>query len=168
MAPEQATGDPHVDHRADVYAWGVLAYELLGGAHPFADRTTTQDLCAAHLSATPQPLSDAAPELSPAVSALVMRCLEKDRARRPQSAREISDALATIVMPSRSGVARWHARVRAQTTGAAVGLLLALGLVTYVAVARGHRPSTMISPSSAVAVTRSTGGSDADETASEW
>ena len=142
MAPEQATGDPRVDHRADVYAWGVLAYELLGGAHPFADRTTPQDLFAAHLSATPQPLSDAAPELSPAVSALVMRCLEKDRARRPQSAREISDALATLVTPSRRGLARWRAPVRAQTMVVAGGLLLALGLVTYIAVARGHVAST--------------------------
>ena len=142
MAPEQATGDPLVDHRADVYAWGILAYELLGGAHPFADRATPQDLFTAHLSATPQPLSDAAPQLSPTVSALVMRCLEKDRTRRPQSAREISDALATIVTPSRSGVVRWRARVRAQAIAVAGALLLALGLVTYVAVARGPHPST--------------------------
>ena len=77
MAPEQATGDPGVDHRADVYAWGVLAYEFLGGVHPFADVTTPQDLFAAHLSVTPRPLSDAAPELSPDVGALVMRCLAK-------------------------------------------------------------------------------------------
>ena len=57
MAPEQATGDPRVDHRADVYAWGVLAYELLAGTHPFADRVTPQELLAAHLSVTPQPLA---------------------------------------------------------------------------------------------------------------
>jgi serine/threonine-protein kinase len=95
MAPEQATGDPGVDHRADVYAWGVLAYELLGGAHPFAERTTPQDLFAAHLSATPQPLSDAAPELPPAVSALVMRCLEKDR----RAARSLPVRSATRLRP---------------------------------------------------------------------
>jgi len=142
MAPEQATGDPRVDHRADVYAWGVLAYELLGGAHPFADRTTPQDLVAAHLSAMPRPLGDAAPDLSPAVSALVMRCLEKDPGRRPQSAREISDALAAIGTPPRRHIARWRARVRAPGIVLASGLLLALGLAAYVAAAHGHRPST--------------------------
>ena len=142
MAPEQASGDPRVDLRADVYAWGVLAYELLGGAHPFADRTTRQDLLAAHLSAAPQPLSDAAPEVPPAVSALVMRCLEKDRTRRPQSAREISDALAIIGTPPNRRVAMWRARLRAPRTLLAGGLLLASGLSAYGWVARGHRPST--------------------------
>ena len=146
VAPEQVIGDPDVDHRADVYAWGVLAYELLAGAHPFADRTTAQDLCAAHLSVTPQPLSDAAPELAPSVSALVMRCLAKDRALRPQSAREISDALATIATRPRRDVPRWHASVRARVTLLAGGLLLALGLGSYFAASRLHRP-TILRPS---------------------
>src|SRR5262245_16258682 len=53
MAPEQAVGDPRVDHRADLYAWGVVAYELLAGSHPFADRATAQELLVAHLSDTP-------------------------------------------------------------------------------------------------------------------
>jgi serine/threonine-protein kinase len=141
MAPEQTTGDPGVDHRADVYAWGILAYELLGGVHPFADRATPQDLFAAHLSATPQPLSEVAPALSPAVSTLVMRCLEKDRARRPQSARDIRDALATVVTPSPRGLGPWRVRARTRTTALAAGIALALGLAAYVAAARGHRPS---------------------------
>ena len=140
MAPEQATGAPGVDHRADVYAWGVLAYELLGGVHPFAGVSTPHDLFAAHLSVTPRPLSDAAPELSPAVGALVMRCLAKDRTRRPQSAREISDALATIVTPPTRGFGRWRARGRTRTTVLAAGIVLALGLAIYLAAARGHRP----------------------------
>ncbi len=38
MAPEQVAGDPNVDHRADIYAWGVVAWELLGGKHPFAGK----------------------------------------------------------------------------------------------------------------------------------
>jgi serine/threonine protein kinase/TolB-like protein len=141
MAPEQASGDPHVDHRADVYAWGVLAYELLGGRHPFADRTTLPDLLAAQLSVTPQPLSAVAPELSPALSALVMRCLEKDRVRRPQSARELSNALATIVTPPRRGVVRRRALARPWITVLIGGLLLSLGVAAYLAVARVGHPA---------------------------
>jgi eukaryotic-like serine/threonine-protein kinase len=52
MAPEQAVGDA-VDHRADLYAWGVVAYELLSGAHPFAGKTGASQLIAAHLTETP-------------------------------------------------------------------------------------------------------------------
>ena len=44
MAPEQAAGDGATDHRADLYAWGVMAHELLAGQHPFADKTTPQAL----------------------------------------------------------------------------------------------------------------------------
>ena len=50
MSPEQAAADPRVDHRADLYAWGILAYELLAGTHPFFDRTTPPDMLSAHLS----------------------------------------------------------------------------------------------------------------------
>src|SRR5688572_27501792 len=56
MAPEQAAGDPATDHRADLYAWGVVAYEVLGGRHPFAGRTSPQQRLAAHMAETPPPL----------------------------------------------------------------------------------------------------------------
>ena len=55
MAPEQAVGDRNTDHRADLYALGVVAYETLAGAHPFRDRTA-QGLVAAHLTEAPAPL----------------------------------------------------------------------------------------------------------------
>lgn len=57
MAPEQAVGD-EVDARADLYAWGVMAYELLTDKHPFADRTTEQQLIAAHIAEKPKSLLD--------------------------------------------------------------------------------------------------------------
>jgi eukaryotic-like serine/threonine-protein kinase len=137
MAPEQATGDPNVDHRADVYAWGVLAYELLGGAHPFAEAMTPHELLAAHLSETPAPVLHRAPELSPMLAALVMRCLEKDRARRPQSAREILDALVTVATPpAGSVVPRWRGRGRPPRAVPAGVAVLALALVAYVATLR--------------------------------
>ena len=56
MAPEQAVGDV-VDHRADLYAWGVMAYELLAGAHPFRRHTTPQQLVAAHLTESPSAIT---------------------------------------------------------------------------------------------------------------
>ena len=59
MAPEQAAGDPDVDARADVYAWGVVAYELLAGAPPFAGRTA-HALVMAHIGEPPPPLGDRA------------------------------------------------------------------------------------------------------------
>jgi serine/threonine-protein kinase len=129
MSPEQAAGDPRVDQRADLYAWGVLAYELLAGRRPFADHMSRQELVAAHLSETPVPLSRVAPDLSPTLGALVMRCLEKDPAQRPQSAREILDRLATVAT-------RLRARSKApRAIMAGVGLL-ALALTAYVATLR--------------------------------
>ena len=56
MAPEQIAGDPNADHRADLYSWGCLAYELLSGAPPFV-RFSPQSVLAAHLSDAPTPLA---------------------------------------------------------------------------------------------------------------
>jgi serine/threonine-protein kinase len=89
MAPEQAAGDA-VDARADLYAWGVVAYELLSGAHPFANKTTGQALIAAHIAEPPAPLPHTIP---PDLAALVLRCLAKSPADRPASAEVIVAAL---------------------------------------------------------------------------
>jgi serine/threonine-protein kinase len=91
MAPEQATGDVNADHRVDLYAWGVLAYELLQGAHPFADRTTPAAMTAAHI-ATPAPAMSAA-QVTPPVRTLVARCLAKDPNDRPA---RMDDVLAVL------------------------------------------------------------------------
>ena len=101
MAPEQASGDPSVDHRADIYAWGILAWELLGGKHPFADRQSVHALVSAHLATTPPSLTDAAPGVPQEISALVMRCLAKDPADRPSTARELTDALSATTAEER-------------------------------------------------------------------
>ena len=97
MAPEQAVGDA-VDHRTDLYAWGLLAFELLTGAHPFGRHTTPQTLITAHLTEPPPPFTAAA-QVPPSLAALVLRCLEKDPARRPASATEILTALDTVTTP---------------------------------------------------------------------
>lgn len=92
MAPEQAAGDPDVDHRADLYAWGIVAWELLGGRHPFADRRSAARLIAAHISEQPARLSG----VPAALATLVARCVEKDPALRPQSAHEIIEAVDAL------------------------------------------------------------------------
>jgi eukaryotic-like serine/threonine-protein kinase len=89
MAPEQAAGEANVDHRADLYAWGIVAWELLAGTHPFAQHTTVQALVAAHLRDMPSPVSAARPDVPRALSDLVARCLAKDRSARPASANEL-------------------------------------------------------------------------------
>ena len=93
MAPEQAAADPNVDHRADLYAWGMIAYELLAGRHPFADRMTPQQLLRAQMSEMPEHLRGDEFHTPPALANLVMRCLAKDPADRPASTRELLDVL---------------------------------------------------------------------------
>ena len=98
MAPEQASADPNVDHRADVYAFGILAYELLTGQTPFGGRTP-QGLLAAHVNEAPEPIQKRR-ALPTALAALVMRCLEKRPSDRPQTAEEIVHALDDLTTPS--------------------------------------------------------------------
>jgi len=110
MSPEQAAADPKIDHRADLYAWGVVAYELLAGRHPFAEKTTPQQYLAAHLSESPPPITRFAANVPGAVADVVMRALEKDPKRRPQSADEILSSLGGTSSTSGSTVATGKAR----------------------------------------------------------
>lgn len=98
MSPEQASADPAVDHRADIYAFGVLAYELLAGAPPFTGKTV-QALLAAHIGRQPTQLAEQAPTAPRELAALVMRCLEKDPDARPQNAGELLAVLDAEVSP---------------------------------------------------------------------
>ena len=98
MAPEQAVADPGVDHRADLYAFGVLAYEALSGSVPFRGRTPAEVL-SAHLAETPEPLTARRPEVPAALAALVMQCLAKHPDDRPADAGLVRDALAGVTTP---------------------------------------------------------------------
>jgi eukaryotic-like serine/threonine-protein kinase len=103
MAPEQAVGDPDTDARADIYALGCMAYELLAGHPPFHDRSP-QRVLAAQISETPKPIASIRPDAPTALCDLVMRCLAKDADDRPQSAAEVILGLNTVTsgwgMPS--------------------------------------------------------------------
>jgi serine/threonine-protein kinase len=96
MSPEQAAADPNADHRSDIYSFGIVAYELLSGHPPFVNRPP-QALIAAHITEQPAPL-DRVKEMPRRLTELVMRCLEKDPSRRPETASEIIRQLDAIVM----------------------------------------------------------------------
>lgn len=141
MAPEQVAGDPLMDHRADLYALGVMAYEMLAGQTPFAERGVTE-IMQAHLVEKPEPLTRRRPTTPVALADLVMRCLEKDPAHRPQDATAIlavldtpavvSGAISTASVKSRSDAAarsmlrwRWAGAIAVVATVAIVGGMLA-------------------------------------------
>ncbi|MES2304959.1 MAG: protein kinase [Gemmatimonadota bacterium] len=104
MAPEQIAGDPNIDHRVDLYALGCMAYELLAGKSPFADRTPPKML-AAHLSETPVSIGSLRGDSPAGLNALVMRLLQKDPADRTQNANEVLrslDSMSTASAPTLS------------------------------------------------------------------
>jgi serine/threonine-protein kinase len=99
MSPEQAAADSHIDHRADIYAVGVVAYELLTGRPPFLG-TTPQMILSAHMTDTPEPVTKYRKSVPPALEQLVMKCLEKKAADRWQSAEELLTQLEALATPS--------------------------------------------------------------------
>jgi len=144
MAPEQVAGERDVDHRADIYAWGCLAYELLAGEPPFV-RDSTQRLLAAHLSETPAALSNRRADTPQSLARLVTRCLAKDPALRPANADEILRELDTVFTPSSTphlppttGTARAVGTSQRWWIAAAAALVLA---ATAFAVVRGRASS---------------------------
>lgn len=154
MAPEQAAGDPGVDFRADLYAWGMMAYELLSGAHPFADCASLQALLSAQLTRAPRPLADAAPDIPPAVADLVMQCLAKQATDRPKGARVLAqtiDMMATsgpTVMLPRGARSR---RVLRRLVPAVLGVAAVAG--AFVLLRARRTPMNAASEGAAVALT---------------
>jgi eukaryotic-like serine/threonine-protein kinase len=98
MAPEQLAGDSSADHRMDIYAVGLLAYELVTGVSPFTGPSPRETL-AAQLTRVPQPLHEISAGLPRSLSDLIMRCLAKDPSARPQTADEILQELDAMTMP---------------------------------------------------------------------
>jgi serine/threonine-protein kinase len=137
MAPEQAANDPHVDHRADIYAVGVLAYELLAGRLPF-EMSRRSHARSARPAVPPPPLASFRTDLAPELESVIMKCLSSQPADRWQSADQLLSQLGTIAFPAPSP--RAHSRGR---TAALIGLGLVgvVFLVRAIAVTRGRDPS---------------------------
>jgi serine/threonine protein kinase len=97
MAPEQVT-TASVDHRSDIYAFGVMAYELLTGAPPF--QGTHQEIVTAHLTASPVPLTTLRPETPAPLASAVMQCLHK----RPDQRWQRIDDMVPVLEGKRANI----------------------------------------------------------------
>jgi eukaryotic-like serine/threonine-protein kinase len=160
MAPEQAAADPKMDHRADLYALGVVGYEMLVGAPPFYGRTP-QALLAAQLTEQPKPISSRRYDVPPALADLVMRMMEKDPSQRPRSANEVARLLDdpsvmsgefTSLRPESMKRSAW--RRRASLVGIAAVLAAAgLGAGTYF---RGRQAASLAVVSGAATTANTT------------
>ena len=102
MAPEQLAADPSADHRMDLYAVGLLAYELLTGVQPFSG-SSPQATMAAQLTRMPTPLEEACPGVPPALASLVMRLLAKHPDDRPATAAAALAELEALTTPVSTG-----------------------------------------------------------------
>ncbi|MDX1393777.1 MAG: protein kinase [Gemmatimonadota bacterium] len=97
MAPEQGTGEGHVDHRADIYAVGVLAHEVLTGAPPFS-RPSARAILTAHLVDEPPALSARRPEVPGELDRTVARCLAKRPEERWSDASELANRFGAFAV----------------------------------------------------------------------
>lgn len=137
MAPEQATADPAIDHRADIYSFGVMAYEMLTGSLPFTGRTIQATL-AAHAIEKPEPIERRRPGIPRPLAALIMRCLEKRPADRPQDAAELVAALDAIHVAHPDSSPASATRIRSMKIIGAIAIgLVVVGVLYTVATGRG-------------------------------
>jgi serine/threonine-protein kinase len=135
MAPEQAVGNPATDHRADIYSFGCLAYELFTGKPPFHD-LPTHEIIAAHVATKPVPLSTVSAVVPEPVARLVARCLEKSPAARPQRAQELLADLEAIQTLPNEVARRPRVPSRAVLGASAIVGLALIGGVGYL-ISRG-------------------------------
>lgn len=126
MSPEQAAGDV-VDGRSDLYALGVVAYELLAGRPPFRGQTAAA-VATMHLAEQPTPVDTLRPETPPELSRAIMRALAKDPAERWQTGAEFQGALLGGAFPAMRRKSFRSGRIGALIGGAMV-LALALAWV---------------------------------------
>jgi eukaryotic-like serine/threonine-protein kinase len=128
MAPEQAAGDPGTDHRADIYSFGLLAFELLAGRGPFG-RRPPHEMLTAQVAERPPHIRQLNPEISDRLATLVMSCLEKQPAKRPDSADYLLRELEAITTSGSASAVIPFAFKGWQRAAAAVVAVAGLGVV---------------------------------------
>ncbi|MEI6812985.1 MAG: serine/threonine-protein kinase [bacterium] len=136
MAPEQLAGDPAADQRVDIYAVGLLAYELLTGAAPF-DGASPAETMAAQLTKAPPPIEQVRTDVPPVLRALIMRCLAKDPAERPQQATEVLAELADMALPT-GDYSPEQSRTSRRALALAAVVAITAGAVVLFVMARGR------------------------------
>ena len=139
MSPEQAAADPATDHRTDLYSLGILAYEMLVGAPPFAGRSP-QALLAAQLSEVPPPITSRRYDVPVALDRLLAQCLAKDPVNRPASAstllRSLEDPeMVSGVFASPMSDRRWWQVKGPARVGLGVAALSVVAAVAWIAAA---------------------------------
>ena len=141
MAPEQLAGDPAADHRVDIYAVGLLGYELLTGAPTFSE-PSPQATLAAQLTRNPAPLHLKRPDAPESLARLLMRCLAKEPNARPATAQAVRQELDEIVMPSGDYTPGVLTAVRRKrlTMPMVAGAVLLLAAVAVLATQAGRGP----------------------------
>ncbi|MBI4502864.1 MAG: protein kinase, partial [Gemmatimonadetes bacterium] len=148
MAPEQAAANPNIDHRADIYAVGVMGYEMLAGRPPF-DESTPEAVLAAHVTQDPDPIASKR-EVAPLLADLIMRCLKKKPADRWQTATELLAQLEVIGPTGTTPTDTQPLKVAAPSPASRIPPYLGVALAAAVVIAAGawlwfqHRaPSTL-------------------------
>ena len=125
MSPEQAAGDPDVDHRADVYAFGCVAYELFAGVPPFHGKSLPQ-IVASHFNDVPDPVTKTRADVPRHVARLIAQCLEKEPSRRPQTGADLLRVLDATTLDTPEPRRR-HPRAGSVALAIATVLLIAAG-----------------------------------------
>jgi eukaryotic-like serine/threonine-protein kinase len=121
MAPEQAAADPNADHRVDLYAFGVMAYELIAGQPPFQGSTPAR-LLAAHMTESPRDLRSIRGDVPAALAEVIMACLAKDPDARPQQAKDLIRVLETVTSSGNAAAVPAALRGGRMPTGKALAL----------------------------------------------
>jgi serine/threonine protein kinase/tetratricopeptide (TPR) repeat protein len=131
MSPEQLRAQ-EVDHRSDIFSFGILLFEMATGHRPFAGATNT-DVISSILRDTPAPVTEMKPDLPAHLGRIIARCLEKEPEARYQSAREVRDELRGLRRDVESDMTRVAPAGSSRARRSRTGLWLSLAAVVVAA-----------------------------------